>query len=119
MTTTTDNLFIYGSLAPGCPNHHIVSHIKGNWVEGKVRGRLVEEGWGAALGFPGIILDPEQRSNYFVEGVILCSSSLSANWPMLDEFEGTGYERVITEALVASGENLSVHVYQLKRATQL
>ncbi len=65
---TSDNLFIYGSLAPGCPNHHVVSHIKGNWVEGKVRGRLVEEGWGAALGFSGIILDTEQRSEYFVEG---------------------------------------------------
>ncbi|WP_338517307.1 hypothetical protein [Alteromonas gracilis] len=44
---------------------------------------------------------------------------MSDNWPMLDEFEGTGYERVITEALLATGENVAVHVYQLKRATEL
>jgi gamma-glutamylcyclotransferase (GGCT)/AIG2-like uncharacterized protein YtfP len=30
-------LIVYGSLAPGEINHHIISHIKGTWSNGFIR----------------------------------------------------------------------------------
>jgi gamma-glutamylcyclotransferase (GGCT)/AIG2-like uncharacterized protein YtfP len=50
-------LATYGTLAPGRANHHQLADLKGRWLTGSVRGRLVDEGWGAAQGFPAIILD--------------------------------------------------------------
>jgi hypothetical protein len=35
-----------------------VRGIPGRWFTGKVRGRLIEEGWGATMGFPALVLDP-------------------------------------------------------------
>jgi hypothetical protein len=46
-------LAVYGSLAPGRPNRHRLSGLSGRWIEGTVRGRLLHEGWGAELGYPG------------------------------------------------------------------
>jgi gamma-glutamylcyclotransferase (GGCT)/AIG2-like uncharacterized protein YtfP len=48
---------VYGTLARGRPNHHQLSGLSGRWIEGTVRGRLFEEGWGAELGYPGLVLD--------------------------------------------------------------
>lgn len=50
-----------------------------------MRGRLLAEGWGAAQGFPGLILDPEGEA---VRGQVLSSKELSSHWERLDEFEG-------------------------------
>ena len=50
-------LAVYGTLAPGRPNHHHLSGLKGRWIEGSMRGHLLREGWGADLGYPGLILD--------------------------------------------------------------
>jgi hypothetical protein len=46
-------LATYGSLAPGRPNEGQLSDLTGRWLVGHVRGKLVEAGWGAELGFPG------------------------------------------------------------------
>jgi gamma-glutamylcyclotransferase (GGCT)/AIG2-like uncharacterized protein YtfP len=51
-------LAIYGTLAPGRVNHHQISALSGKWQRGMVKGKLFSSGWGAALGFPGLILDP-------------------------------------------------------------
>lgn len=59
MTSDTDTrLATYGSLAPGRTNHGQLSMLDGRWLTGEVRGRLEESGWGAAIGFPGLVLDP-------------------------------------------------------------
>ncbi len=55
----SNHLAIYGSLAPGKINHHVIKGIKGQWSEGYVRGKLYEDGWGSNLGFPGIIWNPD------------------------------------------------------------
>jgi len=110
-----ERLFIYGTLAPGCPNHHIVSHIEGTWTPGRVKGSLVKEGWGAAMGFLGIVLNNDSTDESYVDGMILSASTLRDNWQMLDEFEGDGYERALTNAFLDSGETVNVHVYQVKR----
>ena len=44
-------LIVYGTLAPGRPNYPVIEHIKGNWQQGIVRGKLIKEGWGAELGY--------------------------------------------------------------------
>ena len=51
-------LFVYGTLAPGEENAHVLAHCRGDWMRGSVTGRLVDTGWGAAMGFPALQIDP-------------------------------------------------------------
>ncbi|MEM7463938.1 MAG: gamma-glutamylcyclotransferase [Pseudomonadota bacterium] len=85
-----NRLATYGTLAPGRVNHHQVSELSGEWKQGVVRGQLVEEGWGADHGCPGIILD---HSGDPVEVFIFESPDLPNHWARLDEFEGAEYSR--------------------------
>lgn len=87
----TQRLAVYGSLAPGRPNHHHLAPLGGTWTTGVVRGRLVAEGWGAAIGFPGLVQDPGGEA---IAVQVLESQALEAHWPRLDAFEGAGYRRV-------------------------
>ena len=74
-------LAVYGTLGPGQPNHHVLSSIEGRWMRGRVRGRLLDAGWGAALGYPGLILD---ESGNVIEVWFLESTALMSHWPRLD-----------------------------------
>jgi gamma-glutamylcyclotransferase (GGCT)/AIG2-like uncharacterized protein YtfP len=94
-------LAVYGSLAPGRPNHHQLAGLAGEWRAGTVRGRLVEAGWGASLGFPGLRLD---RNGAEILVQLFQSSDLPAHWTRLDAFEGDGYRRVATAVSTAAGE---------------
>ena len=78
-------LATYGSLAPGGPNHQQLDGLKGRWFSGSVRGTLVEKGWGAELGYPGIVLDDH---GYDVGVEVFECADLVGRWPLLDEFEG-------------------------------
>ena len=102
-------LAIYGTLAPGRVNHHQISALAGNWQRGTVKGRLRSSGWGAALGFPGIILDPLGPS---VDVYLFESTDLPEHWARLDEFEGSGYRRVVTTVNTEEGER-SAWIYAL------
>jgi len=88
----TDRLFVYGSLAPGRTNEHLLADVPGTWVPGKVRGTLHREGWGIAIGYSAIVLD---QSGEEVPGLIFTSEELAAHWARLDAFEGEDYERVL------------------------
>ncbi len=94
-------LATYGTLSPGRANHHQLADLKGHWREGTVRGRLVEAGWGATLGFPGLVLD---QSGPLVQVYLFESTDLHDHWPRLDEFEGAGYRRVVTAVSTPDGE---------------
>ena len=48
-------LFVYGTLAPGRANHHILEGIPGSWEAATLKGSLLQEGWGVAMGYPGIV----------------------------------------------------------------
>ncbi len=50
---TSHTLAVYGTLAPGRPNHHVVAPLGGEWTEGLIEGELLPVGWGADLGYPG------------------------------------------------------------------
>lgn len=106
-TTAQMRLATYGTLAPGRVNNHQLAELEGHWRQGTVRGRLVEEGWGAGLGYPGLILE---ASGEVVEVHIFESADLPEHWPRLDAFEGDGYRRVVTDARIDGGR-LDVSIY--------
>ncbi len=93
-------LAVYGTLAPGRVNHHQVSSLAGTWQRGTVRGQLFSSGWGAALGFPGLILDP---LGPLVNVYVFESPELPKHWNRLDDFEGDGYRRVVTRVDTQGG----------------
>lgn len=95
------HLATYGTLAPGRPNAHMLAKIEGQWSFGTVRGHLVEKGWGAALGFPGIILDPAGPE---VQVHVFSSQELPNHWARLDAFEGDGYRRVPVAVQTRDGQ---------------
>lgn len=103
-------LFVYGTLAPGRPNEHILAEVPGEWEPATVRGTLHPEGWGAAEGYPGIVLD-EQGGE--VQGLVFSSESLAEHWTRLDEFEGEGYERVLATVTLADGTAVDAYIYRL------
>ena len=107
-------LFVYGTLAPGQPNQHVLADIRGEWESATVTGRLLQEGWGAAIGYPGIVLD---ETGAEVRGLLFSSDSLSAQWGRIDQFEGDGYERVLTTARRDDGTTVSAYIYSLRGAT--
>jgi len=107
-----NRLFVYGTLAPGRPNAHMLSSVVGTWEKGAVRGRLLAEGWGADHGYPGIVLD---RSAQPVVGFVLTSEQLSKEWARLDAFEGQAYRRAIAEVQLDGGSVVKAFIYQLSR----
>lgn len=94
-----NRLATYGSLGPGRPNHSVISDLVGTWQHGIVKGRLIDQGWGATLGFPGLVLDPEGAD---ITVDLLESSMLPSHWSRLDTFEGEGYARVETTVMIGS-----------------
>ena len=105
-------LFVYGTLAPGRVNHHVLEPVPGKWTAATLKGRLLQEGWGADLGSPGIVPDAQGEA---VSGHLFSSDQLEQHWAMLDEFEGDGYTRVQVTVTLADGENLEAWVYALNR----
>ena len=107
-----ERLFVYGTLAPGKPNHHVLEAIPGYWESATLKGELIDEGWGAKLGCPGIVPSDEGQE---VEGFVFCSEHLSKHWAMLDDYEGVGYNRVSVLVTTEGGEEIEAYVYALKR----
>lgn len=52
-----------------------------------------------------------------VRGFLFSSDHLVEHWQMLDEYEGTGYKRVLVMVKSESGECYEAYVYALSRAT--
>jgi gamma-glutamylcyclotransferase (GGCT)/AIG2-like uncharacterized protein YtfP len=89
---TSHTLAVYGTLAPGRPNHHVVAPLGGEWTDGLIEGDLLPAGWGAALGYPGF---RPRVGGAAVAVQVLTAPSLETAWPTLDRFEGPGYERIL------------------------
>ena len=107
-----NRLFVYGTLAPGRPNEHVLADVPGDWIPASVRGDLVAHGWGASLGFPAIVLNQQAGE---VDGFVFSSDQLKQHWDRLDAFEGEGYERVGALATIEGGSVLEVQVYALRQ----
>ena len=106
-----DRLFVYGTLAPGRPNEHVLGEIGGTWEPARVMGKLRQDGWGADMGYPGIDLDEGSDE---IQGFLFSSEALAHYWAMLDEFEGTEYERVLTIVEVNGNRSVDAYIYRLR-----
>ncbi len=93
-------LATYGNLAPGRINERQLSDLRGRWLVGRVRGSLVEDGWGAALGYPALVLGADGAE---VEVQVFESADLRDHWERLDAFEGAGYRRVAVDVETDKG----------------
>lgn len=108
-------LFVYGTLAPGQPNAHELAGLPGTWQPATVIGLLLPEGWGAAAGYPGLVLDTAGET---VAGQIFQSDALPCHWARLDAFEGEGYRRTLTAVRLDDGSTVEAYVYCLSEASQ-
>lgn len=77
-----------------------------------LKGTLLQEGWGAAMGCPGIVPTADGKE---VEGYVFSSAHLTDHWQKLDAFEGAGYERVSVTVKVNGAHDVEAYVYALKR----
>lgn len=111
---TSETLAVYGTLAPGQPNHHIVEPLGGAWTAGVIEGDLFPTGWGAVLGYPAF---RPREGGTAVAVQVLTAPSLPAAWPMLDEFEGREYQRIVVPVFSADGERRLDTVANLYAAT--
>jgi gamma-glutamylcyclotransferase (GGCT)/AIG2-like uncharacterized protein YtfP len=79
------SLVVYGTLAPGRENHHLLESLAGEWSEVTIEGEL-----GDWIGYPMFRwTTPGDR----VPGWLLRSTDLPAHYPRLDEFETDAYAR--------------------------
>lgn len=106
-----ERLFVYGTLAPGRPNEHVLGEIEGSWETATVIGTLRQDGWGAEMGYPGIDLDKKGDE---IQGFLFSSEKLSDHWSILDEFEGTAYRRVLTEIKRKDNSTVDAYIYELR-----
>lgn len=104
---------VYGSLGPGGPNHFRLEPLGSVWRSGfSVNGALAQEGWGASLGFPGLVWSRDGPHNPVQ---LLEADTLLGHWPVLDEFEGVGYVRSLVP--VTNGSEVLVgNIYLLAQA---
>jgi gamma-glutamylcyclotransferase (GGCT)/AIG2-like uncharacterized protein YtfP len=110
MKVENKSLFIYGSLQPGAPNEHVLSAVEGCWKPAFVRGRLVDAGWGAELGYPGLIIENEGQE---VHGQLFTSPALDAKLSELDQLEGEEYTRTVLTAVLKDGTQVKAFAYVL------
>ncbi len=105
-------LATYGTLAPGRVNAHQLDGLTGRWLTGTVRGTLFDAGWGAAEGYPGLVLDAQDEA---VDVYLFVSDDLPAHWARLDAFEGPGYTRTPTLVQTDTGD-IPAQIYALTRS---
>jgi gamma-glutamylcyclotransferase (GGCT)/AIG2-like uncharacterized protein YtfP len=101
MFQINQTLAVYGTLAPGKPNHHIVAPYGGDWSDGIVQGDLNTGGWGSALGYPAF----QPREGGSAVGVkVLKAPLLIGAWPKIDQFEGPEYQRILVLVFERDGQ---------------
>lgn len=101
-------LAVYGSLAPGEPNHWMVSRMRGEWTTGTVRGYLFELTWGPAEGHAGFLPDPDGHT---VDVAVLRSADLDRRWDEIDDFEGEAYDRRPIEVCLDGGPTIVAEIH--------
>jgi gamma-glutamylcyclotransferase (GGCT)/AIG2-like uncharacterized protein YtfP len=92
-------LAIYGTLAPGKPNHHVVQPLGGEWCDGFVEGDMLDVGWGAAMGYRALL---PRLGGESVPVKLLTAPRLGTAWEELDRFEGPDYERLLVPVFGAA-----------------
>ncbi len=102
----SQRLVIYGTLAPGESNHHLLAGVGGSWFRGTVRGRR-----GTHDGYPTLRAAAGAAS---VEVLVLCSSALPDLYRRrLDDFEGPLWPRhlIVVDAPELDAKVASVYEF--------
>jgi gamma-glutamylcyclotransferase (GGCT)/AIG2-like uncharacterized protein YtfP len=63
------------------------------------------------MGFPALVL---QEDGLEVRGLLFSSPALPDHWDRLDEFEGPGYRRVLTQVQGPNGDFVDAYVYVVR-----
>jgi gamma-glutamylcyclotransferase (GGCT)/AIG2-like uncharacterized protein YtfP len=113
---TSQTLAVYGTLAPGQPNHHVVAPLGGEWTDGVIEGDLFPAGWGAALGYPAF---RPRAGGDAIAVQVLSAPGLAAAWAALDRFEGAEYRRILVPVFTPgpAGERRLYTIANLYAAT--
>lgn len=93
----SQRLAVYGSLAPGKRNAHILEPLGGKWTPAIVHGHLRPILSGEFVGYNIIELAEDGDP---VPCLLFSSRDLPAFWDQLDAFEGPAYVRTITRVRV-------------------
>ena len=94
-----ERLVIYGTLAPGKPNHNVIEDLSGEYRDCAVHGRISE-----VDGFPHFTWAPSDAG---LEALLFSSKQLPGKWDELDRFEGDGYKRRLIPATIDSGLSIA------------
>ena len=108
-----EHLIVYGSLAPGRPNHGRLASLGGTWEAGWVEGDRYEVGWGSELGFPALHWRPGGPR---VAAHLLRSAALRGAWEELDRFEGAAYQRILVPFYSGEGLRAVGYLYAAAQA---
>lgn len=89
-----EHLAVYGSLAPGRENHHLLAGCPGTWTPGFTTGRVAERQF--------------RVFTYAADGAhiavhVLRSHHLRGFWRELDAFEGAEYRRILVPVFTRGG----------------
>ncbi len=106
-------LAVYGSLAPGESNHHVLADLTGEWFGGMVRGQLLQVGWASDLGYSALRWDPNGED---VPVKLFVSAHLRDHWDRLDAFEGDHYRRDLVTVHHPGREISVANVYVVQEA---
>jgi gamma-glutamylcyclotransferase (GGCT)/AIG2-like uncharacterized protein YtfP len=108
---TSNHFAVYGTLAPGAPNHHVLESLNGQWCEGFVHGDLFQRGWGAEHGYPALRWNPRSAQ---IAVKLLVSEDLEHYWQRLDEFEGSEYQRILVPVYTGDSEVAVANIYEAR-----
>ena len=108
------HLIAYGSLMPGGGHEDELAGLHGAWRSGWITGTLVEHGWGAALGYPALLWNPD--SDRRVAAQLFTSPDLRHCWDRLDRFEGPSYQRILAPFYDDGGFVAVGNLYELAPA---
>jgi gamma-glutamylcyclotransferase (GGCT)/AIG2-like uncharacterized protein YtfP len=97
-----NKLIVYGTLAPGMPNHYMIADLKGNWKKCSVNAAIKEIDGLQVLSWD--ISKPEIGAQLFI------STFLPSRWGILDQYEGSLYKRRLAPASTEEGA-LIANVY--------
>ena len=108
---TSNHFAVYGTLAPGAPNHHVLETLSGTWCDGCVHGDLHPLGWGAQQGYPAIRWNPRSGK---VPVKLLVSEDLERHWERLDTLEGSEYQRILVPVYTGDEVIAVANIYEAR-----
>lgn len=96
-------LVVYGTLAPGEPNHYFLEDIKGGWKDCQVHGKIKTHD-----DFPFFMWNPSSPK---IQVNLFKSESLPKIWQELDQFEGSHYRRHMVPVFVEDNWEIA-YIYE-------